>query len=712
MKTRFLLFLMLLLCSSFALGQGTLPATVPTCNTFDTAGAPAYLDPLAPAGTLPSTACTDYFGKANYANSPLPIGPVDITPTGFTVMDGGKNYSASPVITVADFYGMTPNVLTCTAQVTFGIITGITGCTGTNADFMAPVVNIADTGTGAIVLAKLASATAGGMRKFVDTLPDLKKALASPDTTTFPGSTVNPAADFYVIGLVQYTAQLHADLLPTTLRGYCQLTAPTYTTCAVGQPSYLGPVILAQKDRPVRVLFKNMLPVGTAGDLFIPVDTTYMGAGKNADGLTYLQNRATLHLHGGATPWISDGTPHQWTVPFGDWQTQVPAPNNPEAGDNVNRGVSTRFVPDMWFDANGALIPGCQEQTSCIAPGATNDPGKGNMTFYWTNQQGGRLMFYHDHAYGITRLNVYVGEAAGYLLFDPVEEAALAAGTAPGTITGAAPDLAHIIPLVIQDKTFVPSAAQLAVEDPTWTMISGGGTTPGTANPGDLWFPHVYMPNQNPNDGTGGSNAFGRWDYGAWFFPAQTSLSAATPPTAVTIPCASSAFPTVLAPTIANPKLGCPITPNPSGTPEGFMDTPVVNGKAYPVLHVAPEAYRFHILSAGNDRTLNLSLFQACSAGAFPEATNCLAPGAVGTEVPMVNAFRGGPGTLGYTYPDQLDGRDGGVPDRYRRRIAAERRRDSTHARRLRVRTQKHYRVEHLQPRLAAGPGRACRCDR
>ena len=34
------------------------------------------------------------------------------------------------------------------------------------------------------------------------------------------------------------------------------------------------------------------------------------------------------------------------------------------------------------------------------------------MTFYWTNQQGGRLMFYHDHAYGITRLNVYVGEAA------------------------------------------------------------------------------------------------------------------------------------------------------------------------------------------------------------------------------------------------------------------------------------------------------------
>jgi len=36
------------------------------------------------------------------------------------------------------------------------------------------------------------------------------------------------------------------------------------------------------------------------------------------------------------------------------------------------------------------------------------------------------------------------------------------------------------------------------------------------------------MPNQDPAD-LGGANAFGRWDCGAWFFPAQTSLSAAGP---------------------------------------------------------------------------------------------------------------------------------------------------------------------------------------
>jgi hypothetical protein len=27
--------------------------------------------------------------------------------------------------------------------------------------------------------------------------------------------------------------------------------------------------------------------------------------------MNYTQNRGVLHLHGGRSPWISDGTPHQ-----------------------------------------------------------------------------------------------------------------------------------------------------------------------------------------------------------------------------------------------------------------------------------------------------------------------------------------------------------------------------------------------------------------
>jgi FtsP/CotA-like multicopper oxidase with cupredoxin domain len=461
-----------------------------------------------------------------------------------------------------------------------------------------------------VVLATIgAPLTAGsGIRKFLSTdtltLPAANLQLAAADTTTFTG------ADYYVIGLTEYTAKMHTDLPPTKLRGYCQLNNPSAP--GVCTPSYLGPTIIATKNKPVRVLFKNMLPSGAGGNLFIPTDTTYMGAGA-----PYTQNRATLHLHGGATPWISDGTPHQWTTPFGE--------TGPARGDSV------QFVPDMWFDASHNLIASCAGQSTCSVAGATNNPGPGNLTFFWTNQQGGRLMFYHDHAYGITRLNVYAGEAAGYLLVDPTEDASLAAATVPGTV-GATPDLAHLVPLVIQDKTFVPTAAEVAFEDPTWTA-GPYGTTPGTANTGDLWFPHVYTTNQNPAD-PGGANAFGRWDYGPWTLPGnQTLLLAANPQTTIQNACTSTAFP--------NQAINCPITPNPSGTPEGFMDTPLVNGKAYAVLHVAPEAYRFRILSAGNDRSWNLSWYVADSTVTTPD-------GRANTEVKMLPAVQptGAAGTL------------------------------------------------------------------
>jgi len=40
---------------------------------------------------------------------------------------------------------------------------------------------------------------------------------------------------------------------------------------------------------------------------------------------------------------------------------------------------------------------------------------------------------------------------------------------------------------------------------------------------GDLWIPHVFMPNQNPYDPFG-ANAFGRWDYAPWFWPPAGDL--------------------------------------------------------------------------------------------------------------------------------------------------------------------------------------------
>jgi FtsP/CotA-like multicopper oxidase with cupredoxin domain len=503
------------------------------------------------------------------------------------------------------------------------------------------------------------------LRKFMDSLPGLNSAnnlgqmipVAIPDTSTYPGS------DYYEIELVQFREQMHTDLPAvagdkmaatsggTLLRGYRQFNTNDVN---LSTPHYLGPQIIATKNRPVRIKFINSLPTGTGGKLFLPVDGTIMGSGsfeidydpetkapKTLTSGTFSQNRATLHLHGGHTPWISDGTPHQWITPAGE-STTYP------------KGVSVAYVPDMWFDASGNTITACAGQTTCATAGATNNPGPGAETFYYTNEQSSRLLFYHDHAWGITRLNVYAGEAAGYLITDQVEQAMINGGTVNGKTfaQGTLPDLG--IPLIIQDKTFVDTAT-ITTTDPTWAWGSqpwnGTPGAPMTPVQGDLWWPHVYMPAENPYDITGAA-ALGRWVYGPWFFP----------PTPVCGSSANAVKPFCIdVGTLPNPYFGAanpnqppeiPGTPNVSWGAEAFLDTMLVNGTAYPYLNINPQTYRFRILNAAHDRFLNLQLYVADPS---------YAPGTPGylTEVKMVPAAT----TAGFPAGWPEDGREGGVPD-------------------------------------------------
>ncbi len=611
-----------------------------------------------------------YFGPyANWANSPMPRGPVATV----TVDAGGAGYTA-PTVQIVDVYE-TGSGATATAIVTGGVITGITVTAG-GTGYTAPRVVITDpTGAGAAATATLDPAQlSGGIHKFVSQMPNLPAAV--PDTTSYPaggrgytsapaiviadttgsgasataimagdkvgsvtilnggsgyspnpvvsftGGGVNPqqgigaaaigratvvdgvitgvtliASDYYEIELGEFTEQLHPDLPPTTLRGYRQVNMG-------GTPfSYLGPTIVARRDVPVRVKFINSLPREAGGDLFIPVDPTVMGAGHGDLGgsETYTQNRATLHLHGGVTPWISDGTPFQWTTPGGE-VTSYP------------QGVSVYGVPDM--------------------PDWGPNPQQGVLTFYYSNQQSARLMFYHDHSHGITRLNVYAGEAGAYLVTDDVEQD-LIAGTDVSGVNPAGlkvlPDTG--IPLVLQDKTFV-DASTVYAQDPTWNW----GTNPGTGVTGDLWYPHVYVPAQNPW-APDGVNPFGRWPYGPWFWP----------PTDVPYGPVANPYYDPNDTALEPPQI--PGVPNPSMAMEAFMDTSMVNGEAYPYLTVEPRAYRFRVLNAADDRFYNLQLYQADAAG--------YQAGGFGTEVSMVPAS---PNTgLPANWP--TDGRDGGVPN-------------------------------------------------
>lgn len=506
-----------------------------------------------------------------------------------------------------------------------------------------------------------------GLRKFVDTLPGLGAAgannlgsyisVATADTTTYAD------ADYYEVAVVEYTQRMHSDLPnAVTLRGYVQIDAaatdaaaglsngaaavpgsqrvalrnPDGSAILIARPDasvsggfrqvqaygvdrahYLGPAIVAQQNRPVRLKFYNALPTGRAangqrlGDLFLPVDETLPGAGFGPDGkVKYTQNRAAVHLHGGDTPWISDGTPHQWIAPAGEAMNPngvaVEAAVKGVSSEPYLRGPSSMNVPDMA------------------------EPGPGAATYFFPNGQSARLAWYHDHTLGLTRLNAYAGMAAPYVLRD-AQEAAL---TAPG---GALAGLTEI-PLVIQDRTFVP--ANIAQQDARWDSTLWGRA-------GDLWFSHVMEVNQDPRSADG-TNPVGRWDWGPFFWPVF--------PSAMDLPTGEhKIYAAGTRQSWTNQVTGSNL-PGPSSlgltevttTPEAFHDTPVVNGVAYPKLSVEPRAYRLRILNGANDRMWNLGFYVAADAatvnaadpaGNYPSTQLCDGTEAAGTncsEVRMV----------------------------------------------------------------------------
>jgi FtsP/CotA-like multicopper oxidase with cupredoxin domain len=74
----------------------------------------------------------------------------------------------------------------------------------------------------------------------------------------------------------------------------------------------------------------------------------------------------------------------------------------------------------------------------------------GGAQYYYPMNQSARFLWYHDHAYGITRLNAYAGLATGCLIRDTFEHGLIERGLPDYIEAGG-----NEIPLVIQDKIFV-----------------------------------------------------------------------------------------------------------------------------------------------------------------------------------------------------------------------------------------------------------------
>ncbi|MCU7851895.1 MAG: multicopper oxidase domain-containing protein [Candidatus Thiodiazotropha sp. (ex Monitilora ramsayi)] len=423
--------------------------------------------------------------------------------------------------------------------------------------------------------------------------------------------------DDYDIGMRQFKQQIlpggiwntingRTDAFPpTTVWSYGPATDPRPDSRALGggrnvapasnsQFNYPAYTIEAVKDTNVTVDWKNQLVrrpdrcravggnIGTerANDCkfiphLLPVDQTLHWANPKArcdkgelrtdcHGQSQKPYRGPVpivtHVHGAHTGPSSDGYTEGWWLPNASNVACVPRDGvtgdpvrKPGAGEYVCEGT----IANLLTDRDGAL---------------DTNIGAGVGVFEYLNDQPSTTLWYHDHALGMTRVNVYAGPAGFWLIRDEAgvnSETGMQSGNLPGPAPVAGEDLVTTnfpadlggsrekyreIPVVIQDRAF--------------------------NDDGSLWYPgnRAFFEGLNVK-GTGGTaNAQ---------FPGEPELQIK------------------FAGNNAQDKVS---DIAPIWNPEAFFNTMVVNGTTWPQLEVAPSLYRLRLLNGTNSRFLNLSL--------------------------------------------------------------------------------------------------------
>jgi spore coat protein A len=187
--------------------------------------------------------------------------------------------------------------------------------------------------------------------------------------------------------------------------------------------TFPGPTILAKKNTALDVYWHNGLKDVSNNPIqhFLPVDKTLHWA--YSSGIASLETDGVplvTHLHGGHTESASDGLPMAWVTPNG------------KTGEDFIKG--------------GDVSP-----------------------YHYTNDQEAATLWYHDHAMGLTRLNVYAGLAGFYLLSDENEQALKSANKLPAD--------PYDIGLVIQDRMFT---ADGQLHYPSTLVPAAGAPIPPT----------------------------------------------------------------------------------------------------------------------------------------------------------------------------------------------------------------------------------------
>jgi FtsP/CotA-like multicopper oxidase with cupredoxin domain len=381
----------------------------------------------------------------------------------------------------------------------------------------------------------------------------------------------NGTADSYDIAARQFRQQIlpggiwntldgRADAFPpTTVWGYGPGADPLPDSTALGggtgiapagnsQFNFPGYTVETRADVPVKVRWINDL-VDDNGSYLPPlltVDQTLHWANPPqdcADGRTATDCMGSsqapytgpvplvTHLHGAHVEWTSDGYPESWWLP---------------AANNIPASYATKG--DLFGDATG-----------------TNPGNQGFADYEYRNDQTATTLWYHDHALGMTRTNVYAGLAGYWLIrgdhtdvsggptvLDKVDDASTPAAN-DGVLPGPAP---------------VAGDATLAVNSPGDPVRNALREIP------------ILIQDRSFNAD------------GSFFYPTNRyffeGLETASQLLINFVPDSDIA---------------------PLWNPEAFFNVMVVNGVSWPKLDVAQAKYRIRLLNGCNSRFLNLALF-------------------------------------------------------------------------------------------------------
>ena len=204
--------------------------------------------------------------------------------------------------------------------------------------------------------------------KFVDALP------------TFFGQRVRDAS--YTVSIQEFQQKVLPDAFYAGLKSPYQQGTYLWGYQIGDRPVFApGYTVEAFRHRPTTVRYVNNLSLPPQSQLepYLTVDQTLHWADPLKRGGSYTKAPykgpipTTIHLHGAEVPSEFDGTPEQ------------------------------------WFTANGLHGEGY----------ATLVPTAANSTIYrYPNAQEATTLWFHDHALGITRMTVFAGLAAFYIVHD------------------------------------------------------------------------------------------------------------------------------------------------------------------------------------------------------------------------------------------------------------------------------------------------------